>query len=54
MDTGEQDIVELIDRADELFRALPGVTEQALALWEQGLERLSGALWLYEKTVKEE
>ncbi|HOI96274.1 MAG TPA: hypothetical protein PK250_16340 [Syntrophobacter fumaroxidans] len=54
MDTGEQDIVELIDRADELFRALPGVTDQARAMWEQGLERLSGALWLYEKTVNEE
>jgi hypothetical protein len=54
MDTGEQDIIEILDRVDDLFRELPGVSEQALTLWEQGMERLSGALWLYEKGAKEE
>ncbi len=54
MDAGEQNIIEILDRVDDLFRKLPGVSEQALDLWEEGLERLSAALWLYERGAKEE
>lgn len=54
MDAGEQNIIEILDRVDDLFRKLPGVSEQALNLWEEGLERLSAALWLYERGAQEE
>ncbi len=44
-----QEIVDLLDRADDLFRALSLGMEQAHPIWESGLDKLSAALWLVEK-----
>ncbi|GEM_PF-1772112 len=49
MEDKVQEIVDLLDRADELFRSIAQENEQANPLWESGIDKLSAALWLVEK-----
>ncbi len=43
------EIIETIEKADELFKALGPVRVEARTLWEEGIERLASAIWVYEK-----
>ncbi len=53
METGEQQIIEILEKADSLFRELKDVPKEALSLWGEGIDRLSAALWIYEKKTEE-
>ncbi len=49
MEDKVQEIVDLLDRADELFHSISEGNEQANPLWDSGIEKLSAAIWLVEK-----
>ncbi len=53
MEDKVKEIVDLLDKADELFSSLAQGIEQANPLWESGIEKLSAALWLLEKLKRE-
>ncbi len=51
-ETEELRIVGFLDQADGVFRNQKNVPEAALSLWEEGMNRLSAAIWLYAKETE--
>jgi hypothetical protein len=43
------EIIAVLERADELFRLLEAPPQLAETLWSAGLDKLTAALWVYEK-----
>lgn len=43
------EIVRILDEADRMFKELKEVRKEARGLWDSGIEKLAGALWLYER-----
>jgi hypothetical protein len=42
------EIIEILEKADQLFKECVG-KEEALTLWNAGIERLAAAIWLHER-----
>ena len=42
-------VFEALEKADRLFRGLDGVSERAESYWNEGMDRLATAIWVYEK-----
>ncbi|MFP5213431.1 MAG: hypothetical protein ACLGPL_08640 [Acidobacteriota bacterium] len=45
-------IIEILEEAENLFKALPGEARISTSLWEEGLEKLTQAIWAYEKETE--
>ena len=43
------EIIDILERADTLFNLLPKASGQVLGLWEEGVDKIGKALWVYEK-----
>ena len=43
------EIIEALELADQLFNQLQGIGKESLALWQSGIEKLAGAIWLHER-----
>jgi hypothetical protein len=43
------EIIETLEKADQLFNQLQGIGKETMALWQSGIEKLAGAIWLYER-----
>ncbi len=43
------EIIEIIERADEIFKTVEPHREEAKALWDAGIERLAAAIWICER-----
>ena len=48
------EIVRKLDEADAIFRQLGEVGKEACTLWNAGVEKLAGAIWLCEREKGEE
>lgn len=48
------EIVRILDEADAIFRQLGEVHEEARTLWNVGIEKLAGAIWLCERKTGED
>ena len=42
-------VFEALEKADRLFRGLDGVSERSESYWNEGMDRLATAIWVYEK-----
>ncbi|MEN6440860.1 MAG: hypothetical protein ABFD97_19990 [Syntrophobacter sp.] len=47
------EIVETLEKADQLFNELDAISEEARSLWSAGIEKLAGAIWVYEYKERE-
>ncbi len=43
------EIVQILDRADDLFKQIGVREEKALKLWDEGIQRLAAAIWICER-----
>ena len=43
------EIIQVLERADDLFKQIDTSTEEARALWDAGIERLAAAIWICER-----
>ncbi len=43
------EIIEMIEKADELFKSGGQSCEEARKLWDAGIERLAAAIWICER-----
>jgi hypothetical protein len=43
------EIIQILERADVLFKEIDSRTEEARALWDAGIERLAAAIWICER-----
>ncbi len=43
------EIIEIIEKADEIFKSIQPQKEEANALWDAGIERLAAAIWICER-----
>ncbi len=43
------EIIQMIESADDLFKQIGTGTEEAMALWDAGIERLAAAIWICER-----
>ena len=46
-------IIVIIEEADALFKDIELKRPEALALWNSGVEKLAGAIWIAEKEEDE-
>ena len=46
-------IIEIIEEADDLFKGIEPKKREALALWNSGIEKLAGAIWIAERDEDE-
>ncbi len=42
-------IIQILEEADGLFKGLELKRPEALALWNAGVEKLAGAIWIAER-----
>jgi len=47
------EIIETLEKADQLFKELNAAGEEARSLWNDGIEKLVGAIWVYEYKERE-
>jgi hypothetical protein len=51
--TGEMaEIVEILERADKLFKSISGTSELANSLWNDGMDKLGMSVWVLEKEAE--
>jgi hypothetical protein len=43
------EIIQMLERADDLFKQIDPIDEEARALWDAGIERLAAAIWICER-----
>ncbi len=43
------EIIQMLERADDLFKEIDSRGEEATKLWDAGLERLAAAIWICER-----
>jgi len=43
------EIIQMLERADDLFKQIGTGTEEATAVWDAGIERLAAAIWICER-----
>jgi hypothetical protein len=43
------EIIQILERADDLFKEIDTRAEEARALWDAGIERLAAAIWICER-----
>ncbi len=43
------EIIQILDKADDLFKQLGAREEEAVKLWDEGIERLAAAIWICER-----
>lgn len=43
------EIIDLLERADVLFKDIDKRGERAQKLWDEGIERLAAAIWICER-----
>lgn len=43
------EIIQMIERADDLFKQIGPIEEEARTLWDAGIERLAAAIWICER-----
>jgi len=43
------EIIQMLEGADSLFKAISTRGEEATKLWDEGIERLASAIWLCER-----
>jgi hypothetical protein len=46
------EIVQLLENADDLFKKIEPREEEAIRLWNEGIERLAAAIWICERAGK--
>ena len=42
------EIIEALEKADELFKELPDISKEAAAFWKAGIDQFAAALWVCE------
>ncbi len=47
------EIIQNIEKADELFKEIETDRVEARTLWDSGIERLTAAIWICERTDDE-
>lgn len=47
------EIIETLEKADQLFSRLEAVSAEARSLWDAGIEKLVGAIWVHEYKERE-
>ena len=43
------EIIQLLEKADDLFKGMNSPREEATRLWNDGIERLAAAIWICER-----
>ncbi len=43
------EIIEMLEKADEIFNSGGQISEEAKKLWDAGIERLAAAIWMCER-----
>ena len=49
MSQKHEEIIEILDRANDLFKQIGSSDEKAAKLWDEGIERLVSAIWICER-----
>lgn len=48
------EMIQMLDKADELFKSMDNGREEARKLWGSGMERLAAAIWICERKEDDE
>jgi hypothetical protein len=43
------EVIQLLEKADDLFKTIDTRGEEAIKLWDEGIERLASAIWICER-----
>ena len=52
MDKKIDEIIRILEKADDLFKELDAGGDEARALWSAGIEKLAAAIWVCEHSTR--